>query len=264
MAGLIFFLVMVAGVICFVLSVFFGKATWSSAFEQIALRYGGLFHSANMFRPPAATFNYKQTPCRVRCFRRRFGNRGRFTELRIAWPMRDLCLEIHQQGQGPGKRGLQPVALALTGVSTFSQRYAVSSNIPERTMRLVSPAVCWQIDQLAKVKPESGLFVSIDRGWLAVTRSSYLRNKEAVDDFVRFALELYDHMALTMTEGIEFHDDVIVAMDNMKCPVCSCDIEGRLVMCVRCKTPHCHDCWLYNGKCGMYGCSEARYSMLGG
>lgn len=263
MAGVFFFLILVLGVICFVSTVFFGKATWSSAFEQIALRYGGMFHSANMFRPPAATFNYKQTPCRVRCYRRRFGNRGRFTEFRIAWPMRDLRMEISQPEQGFGKRGMQPVAVSPAGDASFSERYEVSGNIAARVMKLVSPAVCWQIDQLSKVKPDASLVVSIERGWLIVTRSSYLRSKEAVDDFVRYSLELYDQMALTMTEGIEFHDDVIAAMDKMQCPVCSCDIEGRLVICVRCKTPHCHDCWLYNGKCGMYGCNESRYSMLG-
>lgn len=263
MAGVFIFLILVFGVICFVSTVFFGKATWSSAFEQIALRYGGMFHGANMLRPPAATFNYKQTPCRVRCYRRRFGYRGQFTEFRIAWPMRDLRMEVNQSGPGFSKRGMQPVAVAPTGDASFSQRYEVSSNIAARAIRLISPAVCWQIDQLSKVKPDAGLFVSIDRGWLMVTRSSYLRSKEAVDDFVRYSLELYDQMALTMTEGIEFHDDVIAAMDQMQCPVCSCDIEGRLVMCVRCKTPHCHDCWLYNGKCGMYGCNESRYSMLG-
>jgi hypothetical protein len=264
MSGFFVFLLVAGGAIYLLTNLLFGQAGWSSAFEQIALRYGGLYHPANLFRPPAATFPYRQTGCRVRCFRRRLGARGRYTEFRIGWPTRNLRIEIVRTGQAPRLRRLQPVSADRLWGPGFSGRFQIFSNDPERAAKLLSTAVGWQIDQLTTVKPDTGLSVILEKGWLTITRPDYVRSKDAVDDFVRFSLELFDQMALTTSTGIEFHDDVVPVVENLQCPVCSCDIEGRMVLCVRCKTPHCHDCWLYNGKCGMYGCNETRYTMLPG
>ena len=71
-------------------------------------------------------------------------------------------------------------------------------------------------------------------------------------------------MLLAFSEGIDFQQDHIAdTLESMQCPVCSSEVEGSMVMCVRCKTPHCLDCWQYNGKCGMFACGENRYVLIG-
>ncbi len=226
------------------------------------MRYGGWFAPVRLFRLPAATFVYKQTACRVQCVRRRLGVPRKSTEIRIGWPLRALRLEIRGANAEAKNRGLR---FAPVVEMEFGERKAlkVVSNSAEAARRLISPGVRWQIDQLARMKPEHELWVTIDRGWLTITRSGYLRQPEPLDDFVRYSLELFDQFLLTMSDDIDFHDDVIATVEQTQCPVCSSDIEGEMVLCVRCKTPHCHDCWMYNGKCGMYACNETRFARVG-
>lgn len=264
MAGLTVGIVVLLAALAVASSVLTGRGGWSSAFEQIALRYGGWYSPARLLRPPASSFRYKNADCRVRCLRRWPGRPRQSTQLRIAWPGPELRLEIRGPGQPSGLRGghsLEPVSIAESG---FGQRFACWSTHQDLARRLVTPGVVWQLDQLQRTGGAANPRVAIERGWLTVSRQGFVRHSEPLDDFVRYALELYDQMLLTLSEGIEFEDHVISALDEMQCPVCSSDIESQMVICVRCKTPHCHDCWVYNGKCGMYACAETRFSMVGG
>jgi len=52
------------------------------------------------------------------------------------------------------------------------------------------------------------------------------------------------------------------ALARPNCPVCACPIEADtpddpLEICPRCRTPHHHDCWEYNGGCAVYACRDA-------
>ena len=43
---------------------------------------------------------------------------------------------------------------------------------------------------------------------------------------------------------------------TQRCPICSEDIDGRLVLvCQDCGTPHHVDCWLFNGGCAIFACN---------
>ena len=33
----------------------------------------------------------------------------------------------------------------------------------------------------------------------------------------------------------------------------------ELVFCGRCKTPHHRECWLYAGRCSVFGCGETQF-----
>ncbi len=264
MSSALIFLIILVVVASILTAVFQGKSAWSAAFEKIALRYGGTYAPVRMLRLPAAGFSYKRAVCRVRCVRRRFGQPRKSTEFRIAWPFRPARLEIRQAGRPSRIRGLRNARVVEIDDTAFARRFTVVTNNVTVARTLMSPGVCWQLDQLQRTGPDIDLHVAIDKGWLTVTRTGYIVKPEPLDDFVRYSLELFDQLMLTTSVGIEFHDHIIPAVEQMLCPVCSCDIQSQMVICVRCKTPHCHDCWLYNGKCGMYACNETRYSMVGG
>ena len=95
---------------------------------------------------------------------------------------------------------------------------------------------------------------------MTVSKPSFIKNFEQLDDFVRLSLSIYDQLMLTECEGIEFmaKDDVTI-IDDVTCPICSEAIEYMTVICLRCKTPHCLDCWEYNGQCATFACNEKRY-----
>jgi len=46
---------------------------------------------------------------------------------------------------------------------------------------------------------------------------------------------------------------------DVKCPICSEEIMHDMVVCNGCKTPHCRDCWQYNGQCATFACGEKRF-----
>jgi hypothetical protein len=44
------------------------------------------------------------------------------------------------------------------------------------------------------------------------------------------------------------------------CKVCGDPLEGEIVYCRICDTPHHRDCWRYFGGCSVYACGERRFT----
>jgi len=49
---------------------------------------------------------------------------------------------------------------------------------------------------------------------------------------------------------------VAVGQARGDCPVCGAALEGELVRCSACATPHHADCWSYVGVCSTFGCGS--------
>jgi len=257
------FIIVVGG---HIVGLIFGHGAWTRSFEYIATRYGGWFTPARLTRPPAVTFQYRSHQVRVRCRWRRIARSKSETVFRIRWPAQTMRLAILPIGLVPMRRSLQGRLPVPTGDTSFDQAFNVffESRKPQDIDRIISSGVRCQIIQLQNLLRDSVLMVSVDKGKLIIRTGRFIKKQETLDDFVRFCLEFYDQVVLTMTEDIEFSNEVAIsANDEMRCPICSCDIEGKMVVCVRCKTPHCLDCWQYNTKCGMYACDEQRYVVVG-
>jgi hypothetical protein len=45
-----------------------------------------------------------------------------------------------------------------------------------------------------------------------------------------------------------------------ECQICGWAMERRVVLCVKCRTPHHEECWTWNGACSTYGCREIRFT----
>ncbi len=252
-------------VIFVLLSTLLGRrGEWSSAFQAVAQRYGGWYSPAGVFRRPAATFTYKEAQCHVRCRIRRGRPVGAETEFSIQWPSRRMRLVVVRNFKSLRRhRWLRRGQTHATGDPNFDEQFETICTKAATADKLLSSGVCWQIQQLAAFQGDDAVFVSINRGWLTVVKPGYTKRLDALDDLVRLCLELYDQLMLTRSEGIEFtQDNVVAAVEMIQCPVCSNDVEGQMVICVRCKTPHCLDCWQYNGACGMFACGETRYMAI--
>jgi hypothetical protein len=128
---------------------------------------------------------------------------------------------------------------------------------------MLSDTVQWQLEQLRRLGTGNDLRVSIGKGGLLIKKVGYLKSYEILDNFLRLSLELFDQLMLPYAEGIDFvaPEDVVVCAE-VKCPICSEQIVDEMVVCPRCKTPHCLDCWEYNGQCATYACSETRFQRI--
>ncbi len=246
----------------FLSSIVGGRTNWTVSFQMLAQRYGGWFSPAGVFRRPAATFNYKEMTCHVRCRGR--GASGPETELRIQWPIKNMRIEVLRNYGQPRIRAFRLKEVASVGDPAFEEQFGIYAQDPELARQLLSSGVRWQIQQLNNFRDQDSVYVGIHKGWLTIAKYSYIKKTQTLDDFVRFALDVFDQLMLTLSKGIEFKDDgVLSAVEVVQCPVCSNDVEGQMVICVRCKTPHCLDCWQYNGSCGMFACGETRFANIG-
>ncbi len=261
----IFFLIFLAIVFANVIGFVKGHGKWTKSFEHIATRYGGWFSSARATRPPAATFKYKDHDVRLKC--KRTTMHAPETEFRIRSPVPSMKLDILPLNLQPKRRALRGLPPVPVGDENFDNEFnvIVEANKRELAKRLVNNGVRWQVKQLQHFFQPVSVTVSIEKTWLVIRAQCFVKDQTRLDDYVRFCLELFDQLSLTTTEGIEFREDMVMsAVDECRCPICSSDIDGKMVICIRCKTPHCLDCWQYNVKCGMYACNETRYAIVGG
>lgn len=67
---------------------------------------------------------------------------------------------------------------------------------------------------------------------------------------LQLALEV--HNAFAAEAGIEV--ETVHGVGTGECQVCGSKLEGSIVRCSRCGTPHHQDCWTYTGLCSTFGC----------
>jgi hypothetical protein len=120
--------------------------------------------------------------------------------------------------------------------------------------------VRWQIEKLRATFDDGLLYVLIQRGRILVQKPHILLRYDTLLNFIEAAFDLYDQAMLTRASGIEFlAREEAQPLENVVCKVCGDDINGDMIFCRRCKTPHHADCWHFNGACSVYGCGETVY-----
>ena len=229
----------------------------ANALQQIATRYGGKTTTEHAFARSKLRFVYGQTIVQIRYVRRMPSGGGRQTEIRVNVPYKNAKIEaIHRMGNSRFWWGEDPEW--ESGDERFDQTYSCRTDHKTTIEEILTPAIRWQMLQLCSIGV-SGLYLSIHNGEMVISTPRFLTRQQMLDDFVRLSLELYDQLMLARAVGIDFVQDQTAIIDEVKCPICTCDIEGTMVVCLRCKTPHCLECWKYNGKCATFACGETRY-----
>ncbi len=244
---------------------------WNRAFDVVSKRYNAQVIRGYLFARPTMTFNYGRSFCRVRTRRsNRFAEKKQ-TDVELTWPDRTFRLVISTEpaistrirprfGIAFRRKAIQ----VEVGDSGFSSRFSVRSDKPELTRTFLTPQVQWQIEQLRVHLGNEHLVIEIAGGLFTVSKPGFIRHPVLLDDYIRYSLELFDRMFLSQCEGIEFiNDETATIVEECICPICSEQIETQLVTCVRCKTPHCLDCWQYNGQCATFACKETRFVRAG-
>lgn len=247
----------------FIISAIRGLGHWNRSYNQLAKRYGGKQNSSGVqfgffFSTPTLSFNYGRMPCVLKSRRGLVSGKGRVTELRLKWPDPAMRAQFVTPPCPTKGWGVKPVELP----EPLKERFAASSSHPDFISAMLTDAVVWRLEQLQSLGPTRDLRVSIIRGDVVICKSGYLKDYPTLDDFVRLSLELLDQMLLVYSDGIDFVENHAVVCVDVKCPICSETIVQEMVVCPRCKTPHCLDCWEYNGQCATYACQETRYQRV--
>lgn len=231
--------------------------TQGRAMEALARKYHGIALSRGFH--PQVQFPYFGSTCTL-------GTRSSWTDpvrrqtfLRLHWPNRSIVLEVAETALAGrlSHSGLRPI---LTGDGEFDHVYSVRSTDPELAQKWLDDNFRWRFRELARATGPVPLALRIERGLVTIARGGWLDTLAELDDFLRLSLQLIDQLKVAEVRGIEFvNADQATVLDDVICPVCSEQIGAEMVVCVRCRTPHCRECWEYNTHCATFACGEKRF-----
>lgn len=235
------------------------RATLFHAFAQLAQRYRGrAFNSWGTV--PSATFSFRGSTVQLSSNLRLPSGGGRQTRLSLAWPDRRFQLVLwtrKSRFRRPILTGLVPFAFPQADLNSQFEAWTSDTALAES---LVTPASTWQLLKLVELAAHDHVYWSIRRGRMHVYWGGHYRNVHKLCDGVETALNLFAQAALTQQKGLSFVDDQEArVIEEMICPICSGVITNDVVICVRCRTPHCKECWQYNGKCATFACGAEKY-----
>lgn len=241
---------------------------WNRAYERLGKRYGGGKGNGGvvygfLFTRPSMRFDYGRTFVTVRNRKSLSFSSRRKTEVTMMWPDRRLKLDIMTALPRSRRRSYTGMRQVEFDDPQFQSDFYVASNQPPVAQKFLNPSVRWQLEQLRRHSNEHELCVTLNRGSLVISKPGYIKQYQQLEDLLRFSLEMFDLMMLVEAEGIDFlNAGQASIVSDVKCPICSEVITEFMVVCARCKTPHCQDCWEYNGQCATFACSEERFVQI--
>lgn len=231
--------------------------TQGRAMDALARKYHGIALSRGFH--PQVQFPYFGSNCTV-------GTRSSWTDpvrrqtfLRLPWPNRKLALEVAAPplAERLSKSG---TSILLTGDDEFDRNWAIRTNDLELAQKWLDDNFRWRFRELHRASGSVPLALRIERGLLTIVHGAWLDSLPELDDFLRLGLQLVDQLRVAEVRGIEFvNAGQATVLDDVVCPVCSERIGTEMVVCVRCRTPHCRECWDYNTHCATFACGEKRF-----
>lgn len=187
----------------------------------------------------------------------------------VDWPSRATAWLISTDETQKGRWLESP--MVLPEASTFHQRFFLYVRDKKKVTHLITPPVQHALVQmLAKMRssqPENHstagecLTLRSSRGRLTFATTAAWSDPREVEKFMRCCLHIYDLMVLGAVEGLTYIEDDLTVIEDIVCPICSGAIEGDYVSCSSCQSPHCRDCWQYNGRCATFACMETDFEV---
>ncbi|MFN9341623.1 MAG: RING finger protein [Planctomycetota bacterium] len=249
--------VLLTGGIVALIGWIFRLNTQGRAMEALARKYHGIALSRGFH--PQVQFPYFGNTCTL-------GTRSGWTDpvrrqtfLKFPWPSGKLALELAAPALAGrlNRTGLIP---APTGDHEFDREFALRSTDSLQTKQWLDENFRWRFRELSRSAGGAPIALRIDRGLLTIVRGSWIDNLAELDDFLRLGLQLVDQLKVAEVRGIEFvQTEQATVLDDVICPVCSERIGAEMVVCQRCRTPHCRECWEYNTHCATFACGEKRF-----
>ena len=211
----------------------------------------------NVFRP-ALVFDYGRTMARLKhlgsALRKRKTRKTVLETDFLSLPYgTEVCVVSRTDAtQQPESKVLE------TEDDEFDREFFVHTNVPGLAKQLLTDVVKWKMIEIKNLQPGQVRF-ELNNGKLTTSCNEWLRTGAELLDFVQGGLELFDQLMLHNADGVEFvKENQVSVMEDFRCPICSDEVMHDMVVCKRCKTPHCAECWEYNGKCATFACMEER------
>jgi hypothetical protein len=228
-----------------------------ASLRAIAERWSGRVHDGGMFGQPHAELQIKGISARLQ-----FTKVGKqsFTELTIHFPDPTLRLEIYPQTVFHQVRKLLGMQDIEVGIRSFDDAFIIQGNSPFLIREYLSLEAQYALVALTGFTFFHNLHLNIGGSTLRVTKQGQLTSAQDLTQYVILFESLFNALLYTRTVGIEFLPTTIpTARPDSHCQVCGEGLQGNIVYCASCGTPHHLDCWQYVGHCSVYACGQQRY-----
>ena len=246
------------------------RHSWSLEYRSIAERYlgkklaGSGVTTLTPFSRPTLTFHYRNTNATITGHSSNgFPDHRRETRFTIILPFQIVEMELTTAQLTNWRWKTDDLCKVSFADPKFGSTFKAAALCPPDALRQIDSGIQWQLEKIRRASKTRQVRMKLTNRWLEIAVPGDLRNCQSIDDFVRMGLKIYDLLAMQETEGLNFvNEDSVTLLESVKCPICSEEIDSQTVCCIRCQTPHCHDCWTYNGECATFACSETRCTVL--
>lgn len=182
----------------------------------------------------------------------------------VDWPERAKAWIVSTEEPNQGR--LVKLPLVLHGASPFQKRFFVYSRDLKTVSSLITPPVQHALLQMLthgrpgdRATEAECMSLHSTRGRLTFRKKTNNNDPQEIEKFMRCCLHIFDQMVLGDVEGVTYLENDLTVIEDVVCPVCSGTIEEDLVLCSSCQSPHCRECWQYNGRCATFACSETDF-----
>ncbi len=141
------------------------------------------------------------------------------------------------------------------GQRPFDDIYKVTTSETKTARAVLTREVCETLSVLEKHYPVT---LRMTPHSMLLRADGHLYDWRALEPLVLAAFGIFDTLKLPERDTVvivEHHQQ----LDDATCEVCGTAlVAGRLVRCVKCRTPHHKDCWDFNRKCAVFACGEVK------
>ncbi|MDA7925959.1 hypothetical protein N9B46_03850 [Mariniblastus sp.] len=241
----------------------FGK--WNRVYSQLEGHFVGKSKTGGAtygwgFVKPTLAFDYGRTSCLLHSQTNSVFKTGKLTQMAMLWPDPNLKLQITTLVNSKMERGAKEILPFEFKEIAFNSRFSVRTNQLEAANKALNYNVQSLLIRLLMSTYPHELNISIKRGKLIIQKPGFLKDLLPLDNFIRYSLDIFDQLMLISTDGLDFlNENNATILESITCPICSGRITEQMVLCIRCKTPHCRDCWEYNRQCATFACQGTSY-----
>ncbi len=255
---------------------------WNRLLDHLQQQYGKRISKPSLpsmlfLKSPASAFMYGSTPCHVSVKHRGFWRiKKRSIHLTVTW-VPDSTGSSRSNAADTlliSTDSKEKIRFALmkerqVGSADFRSRFHVKTVHACEDSRPARQQLNGNVQhfllKIVNLGRSDDLSVRLHKRKLSFRKSDIGPDFQNVADFIHQALQIFDLLRLSQSWGVKFldHDDATV-VEDVVCPICTGALSDDLVSCLRCQTPHCRDCWEYNGQCATFACRETRFTVSTG
>jgi hypothetical protein len=257
-ASLVFFVLMIAAILYFLLSRPRGFRPRAILISSLAGRWNGKVREGSIFGGDSLDLSVDGIPGEVT-----FGEStnsdidyGGWTRVRFDWKS-DRRLRVAPEGFETRLRRLLGSNDIEFDDPYFDDRFWVESSHPSWARQILTRDTRVDLVQL-RWAPAGGAGddVMLDVGPQGLTlrvNRVVVDNPESLGKFIDLAVAVLQAMR-RLAEPTGFVLDGL-SIAGSACPICGHAITDDPLACPTCRTPHHRDCWKYFGGCAIFGCS---------